>query len=330
MRISHLSLLACPECKNNLELLQTVAIQGDIIKEGSLRCSNCGAQFPIVNYIPRFVPAKNYADSFGLQWTIHAETQHDCHTGLPISETRFFGETKWPRKMPGQVVLEAGCGSGRFTEHVASTGAIVVSIDYSAAVDANYRINGERENVLIVQADIYWTPFREAAFDKLFSFGVLQHTPDVKKAFGSLLILLKSGGSIVIDVYAKKGGLKEKMATKYWIRPVTKRLPHKFLYSLCSSYIRLMWPLAKIIHRIPRIGPGINWRLLIPDYMASYDLPDEILREWAILDCFDMLSPTYDRPQKIETVTKWFTEAGCRDIEVNYGYNGIEARGLKA
>jgi len=226
--------------------------------------------------------------------------------------------------------LEAGCGSGRFTEHVASTGAIVVSIDYSAAVDANYRINGERENVLIVQADIYSTPFREAAFDKLFSFGVLQHTPDVKKAFGSLLILLKSGGSIVIDVYAKKGGLKEKMATKYWIRPVTKRLPHKFLYSLCSSYIRLMWPLAKIIHRIPRIGPGINWRLLIPDYMASYDLPDEILREWAILDCFDMLSPTYDRPQKIETVTKWFTEAGCRDIEVNYGYNGIEARGLKA
>jgi SAM-dependent methyltransferase len=307
-----------------------VAKQGDKIEEGSLRCSKCDAQFPIVNYVPRFVPAKNYADSFGLQWTIHAKTQHDSHTGLPISQMRFFDETKWPRKMPGQVILEAGCGSGRFTEHAASTEAIVVSIDYSVAVDANYSINGQRENVLIVQADIYSMPFREATFDKLFSFGVLQHTPDVKNAFDSLLVLLKSGGSIVIDVYAKKEGLKEKMTTKYWVRPVTKRLPHKFLYSLCASYVRLMWPLARIIHRIPRIGPGINWRLLIPDYMASYSLSDEILREWAILDCFDMLSPTYDRPQKIETVTKWFTEAGCRDIEVSYGYNGIEARGLKA
>lgn len=329
MQTQHVPLLACPKCEANLELFQVSEKLGENVKEGTLRCSSCHTQFPVTNNVPRFVAKKNYADSFGLEWTRHAETQYDSYTGLHISEKRFFNETRWPRNMRGQIILEVGCGSGRFTEHAASTDATVVSMDYSAAVDANYAINGDKENVLFIQADVYSMPFRKETFDKVFSFGVLQHTPDVKKSFNSLLIPLKSGGSIVVDVYVKGKGLKERIATKYWVRPVTKRLPHPVLYSLCRSYVRSMWPLARIIHRIPRIGPGLNWRLLIPDYIASYPLPDEILREWAVLDCFDMLSPANDNPQTIETVTSWFKEAGCRDIDIKYGYNGIEARALK-
>lgn len=329
MRTGHVPLLACPLCETNLELFEVTDKQDEKIKEGTLRCLKCNARFPVMNYIPRFVPEKNYADSFGLQWTKHARTQYDSYTRLPISEARFFNETKWPRTLSGQRILEVGCGSGRFTEHAASTGATVVSIDYSVAVDANYAINGERENLLIVQADVYSLPFRRGFFDKVFSFGVLQHTPDVRRAFGSLLGPLKSGGSIAVDVYAKGRNLKEKISTKYWVRPFTKRLAPGLLYSFCSFYIRLMWPLAKIIHRIPRIGPGINWRLLIPDYMSSHNLPEPILREWAILDCFDMLSPAYDNPQTIETVASWLAEAGCSGIEIKYGYNGIEARATK-
>jgi SAM-dependent methyltransferase len=231
--------------------------------------------------------------------------------------------------MVGEKILEVGCGSGRFTEHAASTGATVAAIDYSAAVDANYTINGAQRNILIVQADVYHMPFREQTFDRVFSFGMLQHTPDVRKAFTSLMAPLKTGGRIAIDVYAKGRRLKERIATKHLVRPVTKKLPPNLLYSLCSGYVSLMWPLAKVIHRIPRIGPGLNWRLLIPDYMASYALPDELSREWAVLDCFDMLSPAYDNPQTIETLRSWFAETSCRDVEVKYGYNGIEARASK-
>lgn len=328
MWVHLLSLLACPNCKAGLELSDETPKGVEQIKEATLRCQKCGACFPVVNYIPRFVPANNYAASFGFQWTKHARTQYDSYTGLPISEKRFFEETKWPRSMMGERILEVGCGSGRFTEHAASTGATVVAIDYSAAVDANYAINGGQRNIMIVQADIYHLPFRDQTFDSLFSFGVLQHTPDVRKAFACLLAPLKTKGSMAIDVYAKRERLKERMATKHVVRPVTKRLPPRFLYSLCSGYVGLMWPLAKVIHRIPRFGPGLNWRLLIPDYMSSYALPDEILREWAILDCFDMLSPAYDNPQTIEAVRSWFAEAGCQDVEVKYGYNGIEARAL--
>jgi hypothetical protein len=73
----------------------------------------------------------------------------------------------------------------------------------------------------------------------------------------------------------------------------------------------------------------LNWRLLVADYRGVFDLPDDLLREWAILDTFDMLSPRYDFPQTQDTLKAWFAQAGMTDVEVHYGYNGIEGRGRK-
>ena len=98
------------------------------------------------------------------------------------SEQRFFGETGWPRDMAGELILEVGSGSGRFNEQAARTGATVVSLDYSYAVDANNASNGARNNVLIVQADVFAMPFRPRSFDRVFCFGMLQHTPRVPRA----------------------------------------------------------------------------------------------------------------------------------------------------
>jgi hypothetical protein len=61
-----------------------------------------------------------------------------------------------------------------------------------------------------------------------------------------------------------------------------------------------------------------------------YPLLDDVLKEWAILDTFDMLSPRYDNPQTIDNVREWFERAGLLDIDVHYGYNGIEGRGTKS
>jgi hypothetical protein len=43
----------------------------------------------------------------------------------------------------------------------------------------------------------------------------------------------------------------------------------------------------------------------------------------------DMLSPMYDLPQTLKTFTRWHHEAGLVDIDVHYGFNGIEGRGKK-
>ena len=52
-----------------------------------------------------------------------------------------------------------------------------------------------------------------------------------------------------------------------------------------------------------------------------------MLKEWAYLDTFDMLAPRYDIPQTLRTVRGWFSEAGLTEVEVEFGYNGIQGRG---
>jgi SAM-dependent methyltransferase len=193
VRKEHLSILVCPYSKRDL-IIEIETIEADNrIKTGFLIEPVSGNKYPIINFIPRFVTKDNYANSFGFQWNLHSQTQHDEYTEVNVSGHRFFNETKWGTELQGEVILEAGCGSGRFTKHALSTKATVVSFDYSNAVEANYLVNGNEENLLILQADIFHMPFRENSFDKAFCFGVLQHTPDPNQAFLSIVKHIKPG-----------------------------------------------------------------------------------------------------------------------------------------
>ncbi len=91
-----------------------------------------------------------------------------------------------------------------------------------------------------------------------------------------------------------------------------------------------MWPMAKRIMKLApnKIARKINWQLLIPDY-SQFDLENKILKEWAYLDIFDMLAPQYDKPKTLNAVKSWFTKYNYKNIDVHYGFNGIEGRGTK-
>jgi ubiquinone/menaquinone biosynthesis C-methylase UbiE/uncharacterized protein YbaR (Trm112 family) len=326
MRKEYLTFIVCPKCKGDLILHEVRKENGISIESGILGCTACMERYDILRFIPRFVPVKTYANGFGLEWTKHARTQYDRYSGVKVSETRFFEETKWPRNLEGEVILEVGSGSGRFTEHAASTGAMVISMDLSYAVEANYASNGGKSNVLIVQADIYKMPFKENSFDKIFCIGVLQHTPHVKEAFMVLPRYLKSEGSLVIDVYPNRGKIFNLINLRHWARLFTKHIPPEKLYNGCVRYIKLMWPLVNFLSRIG--ATKLIGLFLIP-YYKQYGLSKKMLKEWALLDLFDILSATYEHPQTIKEVQNWFRDANMRHIEVHYGYNGIEGRGIK-
>jgi uncharacterized protein YbaR (Trm112 family)/ubiquinone/menaquinone biosynthesis C-methylase UbiE len=325
MNLEHLRLLACPSCREPLRCIRTEQGTPEKLIEGALACTGCRREFPVNGGVPRFVPRDNYASGFGLEWTRHARTQYDSYCGIPVSEQRFFSQTLWPRDLRGELVLEVGSGSGRFTEQAANTGATVVSLDYSYAVDANYASNGERGNVLIVQADVFAMPFRPGTFDRLFCFGMLQHTPDPARAFAALPAMLKSGGALCADVY-KATLMRTLLATKYYVRPFTRNMQPDRLYRLVCRYIDFMWPLASLIRRLPR-GSGINWRLLVADY-SPLNLKGDMLKEWAYLDTFDMLAPRYDRPATLSTVRQWAQDAHLESVATEYTGHGITVRGI--
>jgi len=328
MTKEQLQYLVCPDCAEKLTLIRIDERTKNSIKAGLLQCDRCSTKYDIVNHIPRFVSMENYASGFGFQWSKHAKTQHDSYSGTKISENRFFEETKWPRDLRGETILEVGSGAGRFTEQAVSTGAMVVSIDYSEAVDTNYHGNGDKDNLLIVQGDIYVMPFPINFFDKVLCIGVLQHTPDVEKSFLCLPKYVKPGGSLVIDVYRRRWWTYL-LLTQRWMRPLTKRLDPETLYRIVVKWVNFVWPLARVLSRLPKSKYIIRNLLLVSQYQGVLPLNDDQQKEWAILDTFDVFSPAYDKPQTLRTVKSWFEKAGLENIEVHYGYNGIEGRGTK-
>ena len=326
-----LDMFFCPECDKKIVLKFASEESNDRIKEGILSCNNCKSNFTIKNYIPRFVPSENYANSFGFQWNKHARVQIDKFCRQPISRDRFFRVTEWPENLEGQKILEAGCGAGRFTQLALETGADVYSFDYSNAVEANIANNGLPANLHLFQADIYHIPLKRASFNKIFCFGVLQHCPNPKKAFLSLIPYLKPGGEVAIDIYDLT--LRAFLNPKYWLRPFTKRLPHEKLYKLVQKAVPKVFPIKMwITEKIPF---GKYPAFFIPiayhkGFLPYFDnFSYEQLLEFSILDTFDKYAPKYDKPQRLNTVKGRFVEAGLENIEVCYGPNGINGRGVK-
>ena len=324
-------MLACPACEGPLRLASVTAedtATGEI-SEGKLECSAHGL-FPIARHIPRFVASESYAASFGFQWNRFDRIQVDSIMQNDLSRERFYKTTGWPARLTGERILEAGCGSGRFTEIALETGAEVVSFDLSSAVEAAWRNNSASPNLTVLQASIYDIPLRKASFDRLFCMGVLQHCPDVAGAFRSLVPFLRPGGEIVIDVYEK---WRRVPPLKYLVRPMVNPLGPKGIYRLLSWTIPPAFELKKAVSRIPALGPRIG--SLIPIGPLSHagkglNYAEDELKQIKILSALDMLSPAYDQPQRMEDVRGWFELAGFREFELTRGYNGINAKGRRS
>ena len=266
------------------------------------------------DFLPRFVDRGNYADNFGLQWQRHAKTQLDSETGATYSRDRFFATTGWAEDLSGQRVLEAGSGAGRFTEIIVQTGASLFSFDYSDAVIANYANNGHNPNCVIFQGDIYRIPFPEKSFDKVVCMGVIQHTPEVRAAFQSLVSMVRPGGELVVDWYLK--GWRQMLHWKYLMRPVTTRMDSGRLYDWVNWYAPKLMPAARLMRRV---GGRAGHRFVPILDQSDKAVSSEVQRDWTILDTYDALSARYDTPQKDATVRAWFEEFGFKDIRVGDG-----------
>ena len=326
MRREHISELVCAGGQHRLNLQEgALEEQGDI-KEGALTCVATCPTVPIRGSVPRFVPDSGYSQNFGEQWNHFRRTQIDKFNGTDLSKERFYSGTGWsPAELKGAKILEAGCGAGRFTQIMVDAGAQVYSVDLSSAVDACFVNNGPRENLCVVQADLCRIPFRHHSFDKVFCYGVLQHTPDPHASFMSLIPFLKPGGDLAVDVYLK-GWALEPYKSKYLYRPLTTRVPRHLLFRFLQWYIPKWLPVDTFIKRLPLVGRVLG--MLIPCWNYHYlPLSRQQKTEWGILDTFDALAPAYDYPQTPETVTEWFTSAGLMDIRVRLGGNGVLGNG---
>ena len=137
---------------------------------------------------------------------------------------------------------------------------------------------------------------------------------------------------IIIDFYPING-FWTKISAKYFLRPILKRLPSRLLIQLielsANIFIKLYFFLLKLnLHILTRFLPICDIKNALPNNLAK-----DKLREWVILDTFDMFSPKYDNPQKISKVKKYLEK---NNIEITFsGFIKIEnmksavVRGIK-
>jgi 2-polyprenyl-3-methyl-5-hydroxy-6-metoxy-1,4-benzoquinol methylase len=326
MKLELLEQLSCPVSGKALRLEGGSAHDAEI-EHGWLVTDDGAHRYPIRNHIPRFVPESNYADNFGMQWNHFRRTQLDSHSGHPISAERFWAATGWtPVQLRDQWVLDVGCGSGRFAEVALNAGAKVVAMDLSNAVDACYANLQHHRRLHVVQADIYNLPFARGSFPYVYSLGVLQHTPDVAGAFAALPPLVRPGGRLCVDYYGKSW--KSALLPKYWLRPLTTRIPQPTLFAGLQKAVPVMLPMSRALGAIPGVG-GVAKRVVpVISYHGMLPLSPKQHEEWALLDTFDMFAPKYDQPQTPETARAWMEGAGMKDIEVLIAGH-LVARGRK-
>ena len=154
-------------------------------------------------------------------------------------------------------------------------------------------------------------PFPDNSFDKTFCLGVLQHTPDFEESVRALVAKTKPGGEIVVDFYAIRRWWT-KINAKYMLRPFTRKMNSAKLMTIIEKNIDGLVFAYRFLERI-RLQPLTRF-LPIADLSIVFPagMSDEQIRDWSILDTFDMFSPDFDNPQKIATVMDMFERAGAR------------------
>ncbi|WP_435007250.1 class I SAM-dependent methyltransferase [Tundrisphaera lichenicola] len=213
-----------------------------------------------------------------------------------------------PGDLTGTLVLDGGCGMGRYLRVVAECGATVVGMDLSRAVEAARDLNARSKNVSVVQGDLFRPPFAEGTFDHIYSLGVLDHTPDPRRAFLELARLLKPGGRIAIWVYPRERPALERIMDAH--RAISTRLPIGTLAALS----RWMAPIGGLKRKLMASPNRLVARLGVALNLATIGVSMHPDPEVRVCDTLDWYAPKHVSRHTVEEVRGWFEEAQLTEI----------------
>ena len=98
----------------------------------------------------------------------------------------------------GEIILDAGCGTGVFTLDILSSGSKVIGLDISLPMLIRAGKNLKGYPFQMVLADMLNLPFRKGSFDKVVSVTALEFIEDAEGAVKELFRVTRKGGCIVL------------------------------------------------------------------------------------------------------------------------------------
>ncbi len=113
--------------------------------------------------------------------------------------------------VPGDRLLDLGCGLGRHAFEAARRGAEVVALDAGAdelrevramflAMLRAEELDERRSRAGAVRADARWLPFEDGAFDRVVAAEILEHVHEDTLAMAELARVLRAGGTMAVTV----------------------------------------------------------------------------------------------------------------------------------
>ena len=286
----------------------------------------CGQALDFKNNVLSLTPGDNYTQSFGEQWSQFSTTQVDSLNGASLSEDRFFSETGWTTaELENAVVLDLGCGSGRFTEIASRYSKFVIAVDLSSAIFAFPEDISTKQNILRIHGDIRNLPLNYSKITHVFSIGVLQHTPNPYQTLEQLITPLATETKFAFTAYGKKWFTK--LQAKYLLRPITKNMDRSLLLRILRFILKPTHRQLLAIAGIPVLGKIVKFILplsIYPEFRKI--LKDDQLLEFMLLDSFDALTPSYDNPlslRKSLRIVQHFSKEITRSSKTPMIINGI-------
>ena len=253
--------LNCPNCQSKTDLKLKASITDkntNHVMEGDLQCPSCKTIYPIKNGVPFFclshtdpivdLNRKNFADEW-MYFT--ADIDKELAKGELDSYFHDFVEYN---DLENKIVLDAGCGGGRFCYVVAteSKAKEIFAVDLSNAVFSAFKNTKQFDNVNIIQGDLTNLPFKnlpeQKLFDFIYSVGVLHHLPDPKVGFNSLSKHLKKSGKILAWVYGKEGNALYINFADPIRNLITSKLPFKINLVLSFAISAILWAIIWLLY----------------------------------------------------------------------------------
>lgn len=199
---------------------------------------------------------------------------------------------------PGKSVLDAGCGNGRWTIGLLRLGCHVTAVD--ASLHALERLQEsiaelctpeQQERLVAREADLLELPpdLASESFDLVFSFGVLHHTGDTRRALRNVAGLVGPAGML-------------------------------FLYLYGSSSLS---PVGRALLELRRLALAPLPFALKRRVLAA------VFRRSDTHQVFDCLSPTINTRHTVEQVRSWLEPEGFSSVEQTVPATEVFVRALR-
>lgn len=266
--------------------------------------------YRITGGIPRMIAQNHVVDedtqeSFGYEWQ-HFDRVLDDYDE---EATNYFGIV--PREVTEDaIVLDAGCGMGRWARYAASLGVRrLYAVDFSRAIDRARRTLEEHGRAHCVQADVCHLPFRDNTFDFTYCLGVLHHLQDPDAGMSSVNRVTRASGSLLVYLYYS---LDNRPRVHQWLlavvtaaRRITSRLPKPLMNRLAWVIaITVYFPFTRFATLLERLG----WT------RAALQIPLSHYRRYSVRfmagDAFDRFATPIERRYSRAEIAAWLSRYG--------------------